>query len=86
MNFTNNMEKPEDINNWEDFSVHPDKSALTVEKLCSFDGLETIGQNEAETIILSVNKLCAIIYDFMTLSPFETKIITMNTNIQNIAA
>lgn len=83
MNITDDIEKQE---SHETASGHSENTILTVEKLRSFRGMESISEDEAEEVILSINKLCAIIFDFMTQPDNAGNTIIMNTNFQKSAA
>ena len=46
-------------------SINPFKEPLTVEKLKSFEGLENLNDEEAKQIVIDIQTLCGIIYEFL---------------------
>lgn len=83
MNITDDIEKQE---GQETASGHSENTALTVEKLRSLKGMESISRDEAEEVILSISQLCAVIFDFMTQTGIVNNTYLINNNFKKAAA
>jgi hypothetical protein len=64
---------------WE--SINPQKEALTVEKLKSFEGMEKLSDDEAQEIVYSIRTFSNIVYEF-----FKQKNSNIEDNTQKQAA